>query len=91
MTKWLRFIGATPKTFMGDGVGAVQPNGVFPVPDEAAESYLRRDDVELDEAEPVKSETAEVAAEPEPVVEKPGRKSAAKAPAPPPEGEVSPE
>ena len=47
MTVRLRWTGPLPRTFMTHGVGEVQPGRSFPVPDDAAASFLAHDHVEL--------------------------------------------
>jgi hypothetical protein len=42
----LRYVGLVPTTFMHSAVGEVQPGGVFAVPDEDADGFLARRDVE---------------------------------------------
>lgn len=103
MTERLRWKGeghSDPTTFMGHGVGEVQPGGEFDVPDGAAEPYLRRSDIERVEVDPptdavdpptdAAASESESVAEPEPPAGKAVRKPAVKVP-PPPEGEVLPE
>jgi hypothetical protein len=42
----LRFTGAAPVSFQAAGLGEVEPGDEFHVPDERAEGWLRRPDIE---------------------------------------------
>lgn len=73
MVRLLRWTGAQPVTFMNHGVGEVQPDAEFPVPDDAAAGFLAHGgvvDAGPDEQAPAKgarkakSGAAKTAAEP---------------------------